>query len=259
VSSLDNHGTTVAGVAAALANGIQSKGSTGIAPNVGLVSIRTQTSASTDPRRIVNALVWAETIGARVSNYSWNSATPPLNNSCAADKFFETRAAGMVHFSSAGNKDEFDVFWPANIPTVNAVSAVDSTGNRWVDTPGFGSNYGAQVFVSAPGGNIYTTDRMGTAGYSDSSNYSIVSGTSYAAPFAAGVAALILSQRPDLSADAVEAILCKSATDLGQPGIDIIHGCGMVNARRALEIAAGVIFIDRFESGDERWWSTTSP
>jgi len=261
VQESDNHGTTVAGVAAALANGIQAKGTAGIAPNVGLVSIRTQTSASVDPRRIVNALAWAEAAGVRVTNYSWFSVNQPGGSSapCAEDKFFETRANGMIHFSAAGNGNQIFIYWPAILPSVNAISAVDSAGNRWEDSPSFGSNSGPQVLVSAPGDNIFTTDRMGSAGYSDPSNYSIVSGTSYAAPLAAGVAALILAERPDLSADAVEAILCMSSTDLGLPGKDDVHGCGMLNAQRALEVTASVIFIDRFEAGDERWWSTTSP
>jgi len=258
VQESDNHGTAVAGVAAALANGVQSKGSTGIAPNVGLVSIRTQTSSSTDPRRIVNALVWAETIGARVTNYSWNSVNKPSFSACAEDKFFETRAAGMVHFSSAGNKDVGDVFWPANTPHVNGISGIDSSGARWVSQPGsFGSNYGLSVFVSAPASGILTTDRMGSAGYVSSGNadYLLADGTSYASPFAAGVAALLLSVRPDLSADAVETILCRTATDLGAPGWDLVYGCGLVNAAAAIEFSSKVIFIDNLEAGDFRWWS----
>jgi len=258
VSSLDNHGTTVAGVAAALANGIQSKGSTGIAPNVGLVSIRSQISNNVDPRKIVSALVWAEANGVRVTNYSWNSLTPPSGYSCAEDKFFETRADGMVHFSSVGNKDDDFVHWPGTSPYVSGVSGIDSSGNRWVSVPGsLASNYGDSVFLAAPAADIYTTDRTGTDGYvtSGAANYALVNGTSYASPFAAGVAALVLSSRPDLSADAVETILCESATDLGPPGWDSVYGCGLVNAEKAILYSSDVVFIDSFEAGDYRWWS----
>jgi len=261
VSSLDNHGTTVAGVAAALANGIQSKGSTGIAPNVGLVSIRTQASNSVDPRRLVNALVWAEANGVRVTNFSWYSqSTPASNAACVADKYFETRSAGMVHFSSAGNGDVQNVWWPASVSSVNAISAVDTNGDRWVSTPGsFGSNYGLQIQYSAPGQSIFTTDRMGSQGYSDPANYASVNGTSYAAPFAAGVAALVLSIAPEFSADAVETILCKSAVDLGIPGKDLSYGCGLINASAALTLTQSTLFIDGFEAGSYQWWSGAIP
>jgi len=266
VSSLDNHGTSVAGVAAALANGIQSKGSTGIAPQVGLVSIRTQSSSSVDPRRVVNALVWAEANSVRVTNYSWFSQSSiGTTYACAEDKFFETRADGMVHFSSAGNGDTDAVWWPANQPSVNAVSAIGSTGQRWVQVPGsFGSNYGSEIVIAAPGAGIFTTDRSGAAGYSDFSspsgaNYVLVDGTSYAAPFTAGVAALILSERPDFSADAVETVLCRSAVDAGPVGKDPQYGCGIVNAYNALQMSEKAIFIDSFGSGDFRWWTGVYP
>ena len=264
VQESDNHGTSVAGVAAALANGIQSKGSTGIAPNVGLVSIRTQTSSSVDPRRLVNALVWAEANGVRVTNYSWNSFVPPGGDAaCAADKYFETRANGMVHFSSAGNGDQPDVWWPATLPSVNAVSAIDASGNRWVQIPGsFGSNYGSEIEFAAPGSNIFTTDRMGDEGYEEISNsanpnYTVQSGTSYAAPFGAGIAALILAERPDLNADAVGMLMCQASEEAGLPGKDQVYGCGIVNAAQALNLAAKAVFLDGFESGDERWWSAS--
>lgn len=261
VNPVDNHGTAVAGVAVARANGTPSRGSLGIAPKVSLVAIRTQDHQSLDPRRLVNGLAWAASNGVRVTNYSWNLFNQPggADAACAADKYFETRAGGMVHFSSAGNADTGEVFWPASLPQVNAVSAIDSLGNRWVATPGsFGSNYGPQINLSAPGGGIFTADRTGAAGYS-STNYSMQSGTSYASPFAAGVAALVLSVDPTLSADAVEAILCRSATDAGVVGKDPIYGCGIVNAAGAIALTFQAIFIDGFESGDTRWWSAVAP
>jgi len=262
-----NHGTTVAGVVAATANGVFPLGSVGIAPDVSLVSIRTQNVLNTDPRRIVGGLTWAEARGVRVTNFSWNTFNPPggVSAACVKDKYFETRASGMVHFASAGNHDLNEVFWPASLPTVNAVSAIDVTGDRWIEIPGsFASNYGAAIGFSAPGSQIFTTDRMGAEGYADGSdplgaNYVFRSGTSYAAPFAAGVAALILSHRPDLSADAVESIMCEAAFDAGPPGRDEIYGCGIVNALSSLQLALTKLYIDGFESGNIDWWSNSTP
>jgi len=164
----------------------------------------------------------------------------------------------MIHFSSTGNGDLSEVWWPASIGHVNAISGIDASGSRWVAQPGvFGSNHGDFVFASAPAANIFTTDRMGSAGYvsSGAANYALVDGTSYASPFAAGAAALIISSRPDLSADAVETIICETATDLGPPGWDPEYGCGVINAASAIAYSSEVVFIDNFEAGDHRWWS----
>jgi serine protease len=65
-------------------------------------------------------------------------------------------------------------------------------------------------------------------------NLAILSGTSMAAPHAAGVAALIRSARPGVSAAEVRRILRESAEDLGAPGWDPVYGYGLVNAERAV-------------------------
>ena len=78
-------------------------------------------------------------------------------------------------------------------------------GESW-----WGSNYGDEIDIIAPGVKIYTTDISGTEGY-DSGNYkSDFNGTSSACPNAAGVAALILSANPSLTKHEVREILEKS-------------------------------------------------
>ena len=68
------------------------------------------------------------------------------------------------------------------------------------------SNHGKGLAFSAPGEHIYTTDRTGTNGYG-SGDYVFSDGTSVASPYAAGVAALVLSVNPSLSATNVEQIM----------------------------------------------------
>jgi subtilisin family serine protease len=65
-------------------------------------------------------------------------------------------------------------------------------------------------------------------------NLAIFSGTSMAAPHAAGVAALIRNARPGISAAEVRRILRQSSEDLGAPGWDPVYGHGLVNAERAV-------------------------
>ena len=69
--------------------------------------------------------------------------------------------------------------------------------------------------------------------------YSTASGTSISAPIAAGVAALVLSVNPTLTATQVQNILKQSADDLGSAGWDSSYGAGRVNAARAVSLAGG--------------------
>jgi subtilisin len=66
-------------------------------------------------------------------------------------------------------------------------------------------------------------------------NLAVLSGTSMASPHASGVAALVLSRNPALTADQVRAVLRASSEDLGIAGWDPLFGYGRVNARRAVE------------------------
>jgi len=106
----------------------------------------------------------------------------------------------------------------------------------------------------APGGGIWTSDRSGAAGYGGG-NWVYEQGTSYAAPAAAAVAALVLAAAPSLTADQVQQILCATAIDLGPAGRDDEFGCGLVDAGAAVEAAQAVIFHDDFETGDTQLWT----
>jgi serine protease len=99
------------------------------------------------------------------------------------------------------------VDYPASIPAVNAVGAVDSRGIR----ASF-SNFGSALDFVAPGKQIRTTDRSSLSGFV-SGDYILRDGTSYATPYAAGVAALILSRNPNLPPQNVEQILRSTAID----------------------------------------------
>jgi len=85
----------------------------------------------------------------------------------------------------------------------------------------------------APGQAILTTDRTGNAGFV-STDYVIVDGTSFASPYAAGVAALIISQHPGITPDQVEAMMTSTCTDMGPVGYDTGFGYGMINAFAAV-------------------------
>lgn len=231
-NSFDNHGTAVAGCVSAKINNWM--GSAGIAPASKVASARTFRTVSADGGWVsqsswtVEALSWAESIGARITN---NSNAYDFISAAIDTKYAQTRDNGMIHFASVHNDGEEIITYPALLPSVNAVAAVDRFGKR----PWFG-NYGPGVDFAAPGHEILSTDRSGADGYV-AGDYLIGSGTSFAAPYAAGVAALILSRNPTLASPTVERILNDTCTDLGEPGYDLEFGWGVVNAAQAVAMA----------------------
>jgi subtilisin family serine protease len=230
VNMCDNHGTPVAGcVSAIIDNGI---GVAGAAPSCRAASVRTFISNfscdgmwSSEASWTVEALTWAESIGARVTN---NSNFYGFSSGAIATKYADTRASGMVHFASAGNGNAPFVTYPASLPSVMAIGAIDRFGNK---APF--SNFGTNIDYTAPGDDVVTTDRTGADGWSGD-DYAVVDGTSFASPYTAGVAALILSLRPGLTASAVESVLRITSVDLGAFGKDTIYGWGVVNALDAV-------------------------
>ncbi len=249
VNACDNHGTPVAGcVSAIINNGV---GTVGIAPGCVSASARTFISTSAcdgswtaQGSWTVNALAWAQRIGARISN---NSNFYGFQSGAIAAEYSFTRAAGLVHFACAGNNSTNSLTYPASLPDVNAVAALNESGSL----ASF-SNYGTGLAFSAPGQDIYTTDRTGTNGWT-SGDYTWANGTSFASPYAAGVAALVLSINPSLNATNVEQIMQQSCVDLGAPGYDTIYGWGFVNAYNAVILAAQTTG-DSVGDGIQNWW-----
>lgn len=105
----------------------------------------------------------------------------------------------------------------------------------------WGSNYGPELDVVAPGVHIFTTDITGDGGYSTSAHpypvpnyYAYFNGTSSATPMVAGIVSLILAQNPSFTPDQVQYRLESSAVQKGAQGFDPQYGFGRVNAYYAL-------------------------
>ncbi len=227
----DNHGTPVAGLISGIANnGI---GAVGVAPNCLSASARTfitdttfcNGSWTTFFEATPNALAWAESIGARVTN---NSNSYGFTDAATEDKYAQTRDDGMVHFAAAGNASSSTISYPSSLPTVVSVAATTNTG-----VLASFSNFGVGLGMSAPGVDVIAADRTGSDGY-DISDYTYFGGTSGATPLAAGVAALLLSEAPHLTAPQVEDLLFATCVDKGTPGYDLTFGHGVVNAEAVL-------------------------
>ncbi len=229
----DGHGSCVGGcVSATIDNNI---GVTGIAPHCKVMATRIFNAIEffgfcfgfieTTDAWIVNGIGWAVNQGARVTNSSWGGGAP---SSAVTAAFNNAEAAGVINFGAAGNDGSSTVSYPASLASVNAVSAINSSGNL----ASF-STFGNGIFCSAPGENVRTTDWTGSGGF-DGGDHVNIDGTSFAAPYAAGVAALILSMDDSLTPDEVEDIMAATAKDRGTSGYDTQYGWGIVDASAAV-------------------------
>ncbi len=140
---------------------------------------------------------------------------------------------------------KFDLFYPASLPETVAVGASSS----WDCRSGY-SQFGADLdFLAPSAGYVLSTYMTSTnptadAGYFDTSYFIAVgSGTSLASPIAAGIAGLILSAAPELTAEEVRQLMRDTADKIGpEPyfdGRNDRYGYGRVNAHRALAALAG--------------------
>ncbi len=207
----ESHGTHVAGIIAAERN--NGKGVNGVAKNVKLMSVRAVPNGDEYDKDIAMAIRYAVDNGAKIINCSFGkSFSPNAQWVYDAIQYAASRDVLIVH--AAGNDgDDLDNPENPNYPNdhsyngsefannVITVGALTSSyGSKMV--AGF-SNYGKQnVDVFAPGDAIYST--------LPNNSYDFMGGTSMAAPAVAGVAALIRSYYPQLSASQVKQILIQS-------------------------------------------------
>ncbi|MDC6365186.1 MULTISPECIES: S8 family peptidase [Flavobacteriaceae] len=249
----ESHGTHVAGIIAAERN--NGKGVNGVAKNVQIMSIRAVPNGDEYDKDIALGIRYAVDNGAKIINCSFGKSFSPYATWVYdAIKYAASKDVLIVH--AAGN-DGHDLDNPENpnypndhkfgnveisdnVITVGALAS--NYGSKMVATF---SNYGKQnVDVFAPGDDIYST--------LPNNDYDFQGGTSMAAPAVAGVAALIRSYYPQLSARQVKHILMQSglrsktsvivAGDASKSDtFDKISKSGkMVNAYNALILAENI-------------------
>lgn len=221
---VDDHGTSCAGVLAAVTdNGI---GIAGVARSAKILPIRVRNGASTAQANVALGLLKARDMGARVASISIavGSLIDDLRDAVIA---FE-RAGGVV---VAGMRNIAGESSDDNFPPIIMVGATNDTNNVVFQ-------YGSNMDIVAPATNLYSTTATGDPLVY---GYGVVAGNSYSAPTVAGVAALILSLRPELGAADVREILYQSANDTinagWTPGWDKYKGYGLLDAGAALALA----------------------
>lgn len=247
------HGTHVSGIIAARRN--NGVGMDGIADNVRIMMVRAIPDGDEHDKDIALAIRYAVDNGARVINMSFGKSFSPQKNWVdSAVLYADSKGVLLVH--AAGNESK-DVDSADNFPNP-IFKVLNNRAKNWITVgassdplaePGFKSytasfsNYGKkEVDVFSPGTKIYSTLPGGNV-------YGNLQGTSMASPVVAGVAAMILSYYPNLSAEQVKFAIEKSAIILPSkvklPGgdemvslSDISTSGGILNAFGAVKLAS---------------------
>jgi subtilisin family serine protease len=236
----DGHGTFVAGVIAAAHNDV---GIAGINPRVKIMALRALNDfGHTRASYLAQAIVYAANNGARVINLSAGGKGLTKTEQMAIG---HARSRGALVIVAAGNEaEDAGTYGPAGATGVIAVAATGFDDRRVAF-----SNWGPHVDIAAPGLDVLSlraraTDLMrdipgveytpGAAYVGADRRYYRASGTSFSAPIVAGVASLVWSLRPELTADEVRRVLLQSARDVDAPGRDQYTGYGLVDAQAAL-------------------------
>ena len=254
IGSVDDemHGTHVTGIAMATRN--NGKGLNGVAQNVKLLSVRAVPEGDEYDKDIALAIRYAVDNGAKVVNMSFGkSYSPNAEWVYDAIKYAASKDVLLVHAAGNDHKniDKSDNF-PTDAPdkvneiTDNVITIGAMTRHYDKDLVASFSNYGKlNVDLFAPGLEIYSTVPK--------NEYKSIQGTSMAAPEVAGVASLIRSYYPELSASQVKHILMNSGIKVDLevllpggdgtlvPFSDLSRSGRVLNAYNALKMADSMV------------------
>ena len=237
-SDTANHGTRTAGVIGAVGN--NGKGVSGVCWNVNIVSLKSCFGSRTeDAQLVINALEYAKNNNIKLLNFSGgfyesaefdNKYKEPLRSAIQSYNGLIVVAAGnsgynIVNENASGIKLYPQSFELDNVLVVGATARDDTA---WNNSDGV-SNYGKSVVdLFAPGVDIQTTSAASEKAYGQ------VTGTSLAAPFVTGVAALMLSIEPNLTAEQLKSRIMSTVDPVPALSNLCVSG-GRLNAKKAVE------------------------
>jgi thermitase len=223
------HGTHVAGIAAANIN--NGTGTAGICGLCSLMSVKVLgADGSGLTSNVASGIVYATDFGARIINLSLGSSSRTTITRDALDYALSNNALPVVAMGNSNTDFVGDLaYWYSAL----SVGAIDQRGAK----ASF-SNFGLQTDVTAPGVAVLST--MPTyvvtlnTQYGYKTNYDALSGTSMATPVVAGLAGLILSRSPGLTASQVKGMIESAAGD--GASFNLTSGFGPVRAAEAIAL-----------------------
>lgn len=241
------HGTHVAGDASAVTDNSVGIASIGFKSKIMPVkTTRDDYRSPNGPPYIVygyEGIKYAADNGAQIINCSWGGGGYSI---LGQEVINYATALGALVVAAAGNNNSSSPFYPASYKNVFSVAATDEG-----DMKTYFSNFGADVDVSAPGINIYSTWQ------NDTYRYGL--GTSFAAPIASGLAALVKSVFPNYNPSQIAEQIRTNCDDINNfnPGFVNQLGKGRINAHKCLintnsksVRAIDVVFLDEAPGGN---------
>lgn len=210
--NLQGHATKVAGIIAA--NRQNTIGINGIAENVKIMSLNISYSGDENDKDIAMAVYYAVDNGAKIINMSFGKEFS-VHQQWVSDAFKYAEKHNVLLVHASGN-ERFNVDENPYYPSDNTFDGKPEVSSNFINVGSISarldktfvsnfSNYGKQnVDLFAPGEQIYTT--------APGNQYKSDSGTSLAAPIVSGIAAIIWSYYPTLTAAEVKHIILESGT-----------------------------------------------
>lgn len=162
---------------------------------------------------------WAAEHGARAISTSFTGVRAASNETTGA----YLRSLGALWVWAIDNSNNA---YPDDKPSLTVVVGTDANDLKWS-----ASSWGHLGDCAAPCVDVWTTYNGG--------GWGPATGTSFAAPLVAGIAAMMFAANPFLTAEACEARLLAACEDLGAAGDDNVFGAGRVNLERAILQALG--------------------
>lgn len=241
LNETSEHGTHVAGIIGAQRN--NGTGMDGVADNVELMLLGAIPNGDENDKDVALAIRYAVDNGARIINMSFGkrvSIHPEWVTE--AMRYAEKKGVLLVHAAGNFHQDiDGDAFYPTrhisakkSVGTFLRVGASDPEGH-----PAVSSNYGkTEVDVFAPGADIYSTVT--------GDNYKKMDGSSMACPMVTGVAALLMTYYPELSAAEIRDIIVRTAVTRQGCKVQLPQSPGMAVARKMVDfsdicVAGGIV------------------
>jgi serine protease len=247
------HGTHVAGVIGALTN--NNEGIAGTSWNTKIMPLRVLgkngNGSDYGVEQAIRYAIGIDNDSGTVSGRNAHIINLSLGGPSISSRFEtviqQARNAGVFIVAAAGNDNSRTPYYPASLPGVISVSAVDMSRRK-----ASYSNYNEYVDIAAPGGDntpdingdgipdgIISTIGDDSTGRIKFEYYSLV-GTSMATPHVAGVISLMKAVNPNLTPENVDDLISSGAitTDLGVEGRDTSFGYGLLDANRAVLAAS---------------------
>ena len=221
------HGTMIAGIIGAVKGNNQ--GLSGICPTVRMMSVKVldhQGEGKAD--NVIKGIFYAVANGADIINISFAQEKPSPVLETALEYAYRK---GIVIIAAAGNYGVSTPYYPAYSKYTISVAAMNTNG--YISSM---SNYGDYIDVLAPGIDIYST----YPGSDPTKLYAVKDGTSLAAGFVSGVAALVKAYKPELKNNDIIHIILNGTSNSekfvqGEKGI---YGYGTLDAAKAVSMAA---------------------